>query len=333
VTSVRTEIRYGSEDNKYDRDDLQFFQNILMNGGVCGRRAFFGRFMLRAFGVPTTARPQKGHAALVHWTPDGWVVCLGANWGSGWTKTRYKSDLDFLAHTQARGAGEGFLQVRRAQWIGDVMNELRVFGQSENPGFWYGIALYTQRGIIETSKAKALAAVGEDIAEANESKVKERIESVQLTDADRKINVAADGVITIPASATTKPTSSTEKIVFMESTLGGKQLHYSRNGKPEDFEYCLEVPAAGRYQLQARVVTPSWRQSLQLTINSASQPIDIQLPFTVGMWESTNPVAIELVAGKNVLRFSRTGEVKGCTIKDFTLSPLDSQREKDPQPN
>jgi hypothetical protein len=83
VTSVRTEIRYGSEDNKYDRDDLQFFQNILMNGGVCGRRAFFGRFMLRAFGVPTTARPQKGHAALVHWTPDGWVVCLGANWGSG----------------------------------------------------------------------------------------------------------------------------------------------------------------------------------------------------------------------------------------------------------
>ena len=46
----------GSQDNKHDRSDLHFFQNILMNGGVCGRRAFFGRFMLRAFGVPTTAR-------------------------------------------------------------------------------------------------------------------------------------------------------------------------------------------------------------------------------------------------------------------------------------
>jgi len=57
----------------------------LVNGGVCGRRAFFGRFILRAFGVPTTRRPQIGHAALVHWTPDGWVINLGANWGWGTT--------------------------------------------------------------------------------------------------------------------------------------------------------------------------------------------------------------------------------------------------------
>jgi len=60
VAAVRTDIRYGSQDNKYDKDELQFFQNILMNGGVCGRRAFFGRFILRAFGVPTTARPSAG---------------------------------------------------------------------------------------------------------------------------------------------------------------------------------------------------------------------------------------------------------------------------------
>ncbi len=118
--SVRTDVRYGSQDNQYDEDELQFFQNILMNGGVCGRRAFIGRFILRAFGIPTTARPQRGHAALVHWTPDGWVPCLGAGWGSGWTKTRYNKDLDFLANTQARATGEPFLQVKRAQWIGDV---------------------------------------------------------------------------------------------------------------------------------------------------------------------------------------------------------------------
>ena len=76
VAAVRSDIRYGSQENKYDEDRLQFFQNILKNGGVCGRRAFFGRFMLRSFGIPTTARPQRGHAALTHWTPDGWVVCL-----------------------------------------------------------------------------------------------------------------------------------------------------------------------------------------------------------------------------------------------------------------
>ena len=77
IAAVRTDIRYGSQDNKHDRSDLQFFQNILMNGGVCGRRAFFGRFILRAFGVPTTARPQRGHAALAHHTTQGGGVCRG----------------------------------------------------------------------------------------------------------------------------------------------------------------------------------------------------------------------------------------------------------------
>ncbi len=68
VQSVVTDVKYGSGDVKFDRPELQSYQNILMNGGICGRRAFFGRFILPSFGVPTTARPQPGHAALVHWT-------------------------------------------------------------------------------------------------------------------------------------------------------------------------------------------------------------------------------------------------------------------------
>ena len=321
VDSVRTDIRYGSQDNQFDRDDLQFFQNILMNGGVCGRRAFYGRFLLRAFGIPTTARPQTGHAALVHWTPDGWVPCLGAGWGSGWTKTRYGKDLDFLATTQARATGAPFMQVKRAQWIGDAMGERRVFGfLSGKPGFWYGVSLRTQRAIIESAKAQPLAAVGQDIAEANETKEKIRLPDV--TAGDEAIRTDQHGVITIPAAATSRPTRSTGKILFMQSRLGGRQLHYSRNGGHQPFEYTLTVPAAGSYTLTARVVTPSWKQSLLLTLNDAPQPVEIALPFTVGMWETTRAVEVELVAGRNVLRFSRAGEVKGVTIKDFTLTPV-----------
>ena len=218
VEAVRTDIKYGSQDNKYDKPELQFFQNILMNGGVCGRRAFFGRFILRAFGIPTTARPQRGHAALVHWTPDGWVVCLGGGWGAGRTKTRYNKDLDFLATTQARAAGEPFMQVKRAQWIGDVLGEPRAFGfLSGDPGFWNGVALYTQTGIIEDAKAKTLAAVGEDIGEANESKEKEEIAKVDHDRRGPEDVVDGKGVITIPAAATSKPTKSTGKIIFMKS--------------------------------------------------------------------------------------------------------------------
>jgi len=324
VAAVRTDIRYGSQDNKYDKDELQFFQNILMNGGVCGRRAFFGRFILRAFGIPTTARPQRGHAALTHWTPDGWVICLGAGWGSGWTKTRYKNDLDFLATTQARENRAAYLMVKRAQWIGDVLGEKPVYGfESGDPGFWYGLSLYLQDAIIQQAEAKTLAAVGEELGEANESDVDYAFEAAEVGDADRQIRVTTSGVIKIPAVATSKPTKSTGKIIFMPSILGGKQLHYSRNGGAQDFEYTFEAPAAGKYELTARVVTPSWKQSLLVTANDANKPVEIELPHTVGMWETTEPVEVELVEGENVLRFSHKsdGYAKGFTIKDFTLKP------------
>lgn len=326
VGAVRTDVKYGSQDCKYDQDELQFFQNILMNGGVCGRRAFFGRFILRAFGVPTTARPQKGHAALVHWTPAGWVVCLGAGWGNGWTNTPYGPDLDFLATTQARATGADYLRVKRAHWIGTATGEQWTPGENAKnpPGFWNGVALLTQRQLIEAAGAKALAAVGEDIGEANVSKEKEIYAAAKITDADRAITVGKDGTITIPAVAATKPTTSTGRILFMMSPLGGAQLHDGRNGGPQDFEYAFEAPAAGRYRLSARVVTPSWKQSLTVTANDAGQPVAMPLPFTVGMWETTEPVEIDLVKGRNVLRFSRPDATAGVTIKEFSLSPTGS---------
>lgn len=328
VALVRSDIPYGSQDNKYDKPELQFFQNILMNGGICGRRAFIGRFALRSFGIPTTARPQRGHAALVHWTPDGWVPCLGAGWGSGWTKGQYDKDLDFLATTQARSAGAPFMMVKRAQWIGDVMGEPRVFGllSKTAPDFWYGTSLYIQKGVIENSKTKTLDAVGQDIAEATETKEKVEITKVTITEKDRNVSVNSKGVITIPAAATTKPTKSSGKIIFMDSVLGGKQLHYSRSsGGHQTFEYTIEAPAAGKYKLTARVATPSWQQSVFVTANDAKEKVEIPLPHTVGMWEKTEPVLIELTKGKNVLKFTREGSVKGISIKDFTLTP-DSSR-------
>lgn len=321
VKAVKTEVKYGSQDVKKDLPSLQKYQNIIMNGGVCGRRAFFGRFILRSFGIATLARPQRGHAALAHWTPKGWVICLGATWGWGWTS--FGQDVDFLAHTQARAVGKSFLQLLRAQWVGTVLGEKRAFGfNAAATGFWNGVALYRQRGIVEEAKAVALAAVGTDIGEANESKVKDAAEAVTIADADKKIAVGKDGVITIPAVACSRPTNSTQKIVFMKSYLGGMQLHYNRLGKPEEFEYTCQAPAGGDYALSARVVTTSAEQHLLVAANDAKEPTDIAVPFTVGKWGKTPPVEVSLVKGRNVLRFSRNEPVKGLTIKDFTLTPV-----------
>jgi hypothetical protein len=213
--------------------------------------------------------------------------------------------------------------VKRAQWVGMAFGEQRAYGlHSKATGFWNGVALYHQRAIIEKSKAVALAAVGTDIGEANESKEKDVIEKVTLTDADRKIVIGSDGVITIPAVACSKPTESTAKLIFMKSYLGGMQLHYNRNGAAETFEYTFEAPAAGKYALTARVVTTSADQHLLVAANDAKETTDIAVPFTIGMWDKTPPVEVSLVKGKNVLHFSRNDPVKGLTMKDFTLQPV-----------
>lgn len=227
VGIVKSDVRYGSEYVKDDWPELQKYQNILMNGGVCGRRAFFGRFILRAFGIPTTARPQSGHAALVHWAPEGWVPCLGGGWGAGWTNTLYHSDLDFLATTQARAQADEFMKVKRAQWAGDVLGESRTYGEHEDgtPGFWNGIALATQRAIIEEAQAAQDDESGEDDGDTT---------TVPDTAADEQITTGPDGVITIPAALYRNTPGQPSGVKAMDSHDVGRQIYlpgFSPQGK------------------------------------------------------------------------------------------------------
>ena len=315
VRAVNTEVKYGSQDVQNDRPTLQQYQNILMNGGVCGRRAFFGRFILRSFGIPTTRRPQRGHAALTHWTPDGWVINLGAGWGWGWTP--FGQDVDFLEHTQARKQETAFLEVLRARWIAAALGEASPFGFHDKAGgFWSGVALYRQRQIAEEARK-----VKGDTA-ASPPKPAAVAAAGGATEEDEKIAVGPDGTITIPAALCSKPTQSTQKILLMESFLGGRQLHYSRTGKPEAFEYTFDAPAAGAYALTARVLTTSDGQHLWVAANGAGEGIDMAIPYTVGKWQQTQPVEVRLNKGRNVLRFWREEPVKGLTIKDFALRPV-----------
>ena len=229
VSIVSSDVKYGSGNVKYDRPELQRYQNILMNGGVCGRRAFIGRFILRAFGIPTIARPSRGHGALAHWTPKGWVVNLGGGWGCGWTNTPYKKDLDFLATTQARSNREAYLKVKRAQWAGDVLGETRTYGENDGtPAFWNGVALRTQRAIIEEAKAVTLDALGEDLGEANEPTVAEAVLASPVTPEDKKITYGPRGVISIPAAAYSKPSGNTREVFAMKSFGGGLQIFLPR---------------------------------------------------------------------------------------------------------
>jgi len=233
---VNSNIRYGSHHVKYDQPQLQRYQNILMNGGVCGRRAFFGRFLNRAFGIPTTARPSKGHGALAHWTPDnGWVVKLGGSWGCGWTKTKYYNDKDFLATTQARMNREEYWKVKRAQWIGDVMGERPFYGEHDNRrneqlGFWYGLSLEMQRNIIAalSEKDNSMQAAREDGNKYKQPNIMEQLVATRTPPHADKIiydgNNNEKGCITIHAAAYQNP-KHTKDVQVMRCFNGGLQIY------------------------------------------------------------------------------------------------------------
>jgi hypothetical protein len=309
--AVRTDVKYGSQDVKNDRPTLQKYQNIILNGGVCGRRAFFGRFILRCFGIPTVARPQPGHAALVHWTPAGWVINLGAGWGSG--SVAGAPDTDFLLETQARRYPQEYLKVQRAQWVGDALGEQPVNAAKDGSGgWWHNVALYQKKTIVATAKPAQLAALGQELGEANESAAAKAaaLAKVTVTEADKQVVTGPDGVITIPAAACG---GSAQPV---KSVLGGLQAVCG--GGP--FQCSVEAPKAGKYALTARVVTVHGEMPLQLTVNNAKQPVAVLLPYTIGKWQRSAPVEVSLAQGKNTLSFAQP--TANFTLKDLTLTPV-----------
>jgi hypothetical protein len=311
VASVRTDVPYGSQNVKYDEDSLHKYQNIIRNGGVCGRRAFFGRFILRSFGIPTWGVTQHKHAALSHWTPKGWVVNLGAGFNaSWWDKDEVSlSGSQFLMETQARAHANGFIPVLRAHWISRVLGEPAYNERRKvEGGFWSKVALYQTR--ILASSAAALGPLGQELAEANERE--QKVVSAKISEDDTKISVRP-GEITIPAVAHVK---SGGKAAAMRSIDGGMQLH-ALGGFTAEYE--VTVPIEGKYSLTARVATVQTGQKIVVSAKGAASPNPIDVPYTLGMWEPTQAVTLDLAQGKNTIHFELVAGSRGVTVKDLTL--------------
>lgn len=314
VSSVRTEVPYGSQNVKFDIPSQHQYQNIIKNGGVCGRRAFFGRFILRAFGIPTWGVTQRAHAALSHWTPKGWVVNLGAGFNASWWDKDEAplSGTQFLMETQARAHAADYLKVLRAQWISRILGEPAYNERRKTEGgFWSTVALY--QSSLLASQAVALGPLGQELAEANERE--QKVESAAVAAADQQASIK-DGIITIPAVAHGKPAG---KSAAMKSHAGGMQLHCLGGFKAP---YTFDAPQAGRYALTARVATVQDGQVFLVSTNDA-KPTESPVPYTLGMWRQTTPVEVTLAKGGNILNFELKTGSRGVTIKDFTLKPLD----------
>jgi chemotaxis protein histidine kinase CheA len=314
VSTVRTEVPYGSQNVKYDIPSQHQYQNIIKNGGVCGRRAFFGRFILRSFGIPTWGVTQKAHAALSHWTPKGWVINLGAGFhASWWDKDETPlSGTQFLLDTQARAHAVDYPKVLRAQWVSRILGEPAYNERKKiDGGFWSSVGHY--QSLALASKAVSLGPLGQELAEANERE--QKVESAAVTAADQQATVN-NGTITIPAVSHGKTSG---KSAAMKSFSGGMQLHCLGGFKAT---YAFDAPQAGTYLLSAKVATVQDGQRFLISTNDASQPVESAVPYTVGMWQQTQPVEVALAKGRNLLHFELKPDSRGVTIKDFTLKPV-----------
>lgn len=304
-------------------------QQALALGGSCGPRAWFGRLASRAFGIPARKHPQVAHGAMSHWTPTGWTVNLGAWWSHS------PGGLDFYLDSRAREFPEAYMQVVRAEWIGDALGEDDVdriyYGQ--RGGFWKSLAFFKKEvmvadaAIAKSEEEKALEAMTADeaktiLGETDEfDGEEEEGPSLTIQEEDRKIVFAEDGTITIPSVACTNPTGNTSRIAFMESWGGGWQVHYQRlGGQPEMLKYEFELPADGTYTLTARVARVSAEQKGICRINRRTL-VDLSLPYTKGAWQETEPVTVDLREGRNTLLFTCPSGNRGVSIKQFTLTP------------
>ena len=308
-------------------------QQALALGGICGRRAFFGRFVARAFGIPSRRSTQTGHAAMNRWTPDGWVNNFGGWWSFNWCGPQ--GGQDFYLDSQAREHEEIYMQVLRAQWIGDALGQedvsLRAYGQGG--GFWDGLAFYKKRAVVEAANLEQAVADAELAAlSAEEARLlgesdkvlggDAEIKEIEIPEEDKKIVVAKDGTIIVPAVACTSPKNNTDKVAFLNSWDGGMQLHYQRMGnRPELLKYTVEVPAAGKYELTFNVCTVSEKYPVIARLNRRTL-VNTMVPYTKGSWQRTEPEIIELREGRNTLQFTCRAPNRGVSIKEFQLKPV-----------
>lgn len=313
ISAVRTEVPYGSQNVKLDDPALQQHQNIIMNGGVCGRRAFFGRFILRAFGIPTWGVTQRAHAAVSHWTPDGWVVNLGAGYpASWWDKDEVPmSGSQFLIETQARAHESDFRRVLRARWVSTILGEDAFNDRLKTAGgLWSGVAHLQATMLAERSIA--LDPLGQELAEANERG--QKLHSAPITAAERVQRSNPDGSIVIPAVAHGKASG---KVSAMRSYGGGMQIHCLGGFTAP---WSIDVPRAGKYLLTATVATVQKGQIFRISANDAAAT-ESPVPYTLGSWQRSTPVQLDLPAGANIIHLGLKEGSRGVTIKEIILTP------------
>lgn len=282
----------------------------------------------KAFGLPTFGVTQPGHAAMTTWTAGGWEVELGAGWEYSWWDHALpeRGGMSFYTETLARELRPQYQQILRGDWAARARNETGVnlqwtprepssYGQG---GTWSALMLYAKK-IANATHPPTPRPIGPAVVPTKIGAFLKKWQEPLPTP-----NITVDATkITVPAAAIASKAHNAPVATMWSFDAGEQLVHSAGNfAHPEDtaFSYVIEMEEAGTKYLTANISTWHMNTNLILSTNTTEgkQPINVPVYWTVGYWNQTQPVEVDLVKGTNVLTFTRSSPA-AIVIKDFFL--------------
>uniref|UniRef100_A0A6S8I5E6 Uncharacterized protein n=1 Tax=Amphora coffeiformis TaxID=265554 RepID=A0A6S8I5E6_9STRA len=317
----------------------------LSGGGKCGPRAWFGRFMCQAFGIPIWGVRQPGHAAMSRWTKKGWMVCLGAGFDKSWWEDRCGDDfkLETMVRDRLPSPVAYLQQVMRLEWLAKHQKEsnttiLKTCAYDPNAP-WYALSLVQRRRLSKLDKLNE--SNGRETHSPCSTRIIPKLLHVQTTAPNTKglVTCCSNGAC-IPADTTA--TSPSNKVLIMPSFSGGRQLFL---GADAIVDYALEdrwlPPVQRKYRLTVKMATAHAKDAaLLVTVIPKGRLVErkdkksaeklqevgdcyrLPLPYTKGLWGETQSIDITLSKEHALISLQREWNEKfGVALKEIRLEP------------
>lgn len=299
---------------------------VLSGGGNESVNSWFGRFMLKSFGLPSWGSKFRRKEGYTRWTSEGWITLNGADWDNcSW---RGKTGKDFKTEVEARNKAppeEYFKRLVTLQCLADIVDcDPNGIPEEEKDvlhpeRMWRSMAIVSMELLFRTEPEtvrtfkREYKGTGTALVETDCEKYLDKYQR-NAVEAEIKYSKKKDQLV-IPASRHGFISGTT---VVVESFEGGKQVNIVADGDIE-YEVPDDVPSK-TYNFSFDVCTVSSKQvPLMVKTGDDMEPIAVKIPYTGGEWLKTDGVPINIEAGA-ILRFSRPKGSLGVAMKNFVFS-------------
>jgi hypothetical protein len=249
------------------------YKSVLEGGGKCGPRSSWSVMICQAFGIPAVGVGQPAHACVAYKAVDGtWQVA----YGRGWAVSRLLglTGTEFVEGVEARSRAAPFSRIERLRWLAgaltpkdraDAALAVAAAIQKSTAGAKVDLAKSEKPDESDADLPRATGGIGEK-ARAAASRPEPPI-------------AVAPGVIHVEAEAFFEQGGEIcyggqyRGVPVVDCFTGGRQLYFQANMMSAWAGYKITAPAAGLYELTARVAAVNREQALYARTFGSMAPV------------------------------------------------------------